>query len=188
MALAKHIQIARTQGVEAGLEAYMDTPSSKMHPAYKTITKKRTPQTKLDAYCTLFADQLGKIDQQTGVQQDRKNDAVQALTEQLAALQAQIDGLEGAEAEPEFDEVTVALANRLGVDPAKIAELGLVAAVAPSAPSIDVGVITKGEAWEVLSEADGNTDFPRPNDPTLPATNGQLYRLNVLGFLSIESE
>lgn len=191
MAVAKHIRIARTKGPEAGLDAYLNTPSSRLHPAYQTISRKRTPATKLAAYCELFADDLGKEPMRTPVAADAQVDVMQGLAEQLAALQTQIASIGQAPvAEPEFDDETLALAERIGVTPEQIEAIrGNARANAQATlPATQVNVITKGEAWEILSETlGGDPSLKGKNwDDDAEATNGQLYKLNTLGFLRIE--
>lgn len=194
VAVAKHIRIAREQGPEAGLEAYLATPSARLHPAFRAISKKRTPQTKLDAYCAQFADLLGDAPMRTPVQKDKQVDAIQGLMEQMQALQAQIESIaEADDDEDEYSDEILALAKATGAEPAEIAAkldgLGVVAQKRPSA-QVDEGVITKGEAWDILSEElGGDASLKGRNwDDSAPATNGQLYRLNTLGFLRLEVE
>lgn len=157
MALAKHIQVARTQGVEAGLEAYLDAPSSQRHPAYKRITRKRTPETQLAAYCEVFKDQLGKITPRLPQQQEAVENTIQEMI-QNAVAQA-LASVAGAEAP---------------------------AATSDGQVAVETEFITSGEAWEALIELGDDPDFPAPQNPERPATNGQLFRLNVnYGALSI---
>ena len=72
-ALAKHLKIARNEGVEAGLDAYMSAPISKQYPLFDEINRKRTINTKLAAYCNHF----GLVNDANGVIEDRKIDDVQ---------------------------------------------------------------------------------------------------------------
>lgn len=149
--LAKHIQIARTQGPEAGMEAYLNAPSSRRHPAYAAITRKRTPETRLAAYCKQFATQLDSITPRVPAVQEAHIGNVQEMIE---AIQAQIAALTGAPVEVEAEV------------------------------EAEVEFITAGAAWEALGADE--TFKPRgPANMAKPATNGQLYRLNALGRLTL---
>jgi len=159
--LAKHIQVARTQGVEAGLEAYMSAPSSRRHPNFAAITRKRTPETQLAAYCAAFAEKLGQIVPRVPEQQVRADDAMQTIIEQMNAIQARVAALVG-NGEVEAVEVEAVEVAR------------------------EVEFVTAGDAWKRLIELGDDPDFPAPRDMDKPATNGQLYRLNtVYGCVSI---
>lgn len=154
--LAKHLQVARTRGVEEGMEAYLSAPSSRRHPAYAEITRKRTQESRLNAYCKLFADKLGNINPRTPVQQERAMGDVQAIVE--AAVQQALAGIAG----------TVAPAADNG------------------SAEVEVEFITSGEAWKALIDLGDDPDFPAPQNPDRPATNGQLFRLNTVhGVLSL---
>lgn len=189
--VAKHIQIARSEGPEAGLEFYLDAPSSKRHPAYAEITRKRTPETRLAAYCRQFADQLGNIARPrvTGAA-DKRTDAVQNLAENLAALllkgQAEVEP--EPEPEPEVvenDNSLMAALSQLGIDVGQLtAAMGQ--SNAGTTTQTDVDFITSGDAWEALIKLGDDPDFPAPTNPERPATNGQLFRLNTVhGVLSL---
>jgi hypothetical protein len=149
---AKHVTIARTEGMEAGLEAFLGAPSSKLSPNYATIVGngKRKESTMLTAYCNLFADKVASIRPRALVERD--SDDRQSLIEQFEAF----------------------LAGRTG-EVEQIAET-------VTAPTATVG-ITSGEAWVAL----GSGEEFEPNDPSLPANNGQLYRLNKFGLISLNS-
>ena len=158
MKLAKHIQIARTQGPEAGLEFYLQTPASARHPQYAEITKRRNDKTRLAAYCSIYADQIG--DMTTEQQADDHADLVQTIA---TAVLAQLQGVE-AEVEP-----TV---------PATVIERGKAKAKGGrTKPAINV--ITREDAWLI---AGADPQF-KPSNGQAPANNGQLFRLNMMGKL-----
>jgi len=149
MALAKHIQVARTQGVEAGLEAYLHAPSSQRHPAFQKIMRKRTPDTRIAAYCELFKEQLGAITPRLPQQQDAVQDSIQQMIE--SAVKQALAGV-GAQA-PAAETVEVAEST--------------------------VEFLTSGDAWAALIELGDDPNFPAPQNPDRPATSGQLFRLNM---------
>lgn len=89
---AKHLVIARNEGPEAGLAAFMAAPSSKLSPNYALISKKRTGVSKLTAYCNIFGEKILAV--------KVRAQAVEAPTdaseesELIASLKAQIEALE----------------------------------------------------------------------------------------------
>lgn len=159
--VAKHIQIARTQGPEAGLEFYLSTPASARHPQYAEITKRRTDATRLAAYCSLYGDKIGEM--VTEQQADDHTDLVQTIAE---AVLAQLQGT--APSTPEPAPVTTVR--------------GITRKKGNRVPKAAVNVITREDAW-LAGGAD--PQFKPRNDGGAPANNGQLYRLNMLGLLVI---
>ena len=154
-AVAKHIQIARTQGPEAGLEFYLSTPASARHPQYAEITKRRTPKTQLAAYCSLYGDKIG--DMVTEQQADDHADLVQTIA---AAVVAQMTGIAPV-VEAETQEVPATVVKRSRV----------------KKPAVNV--ITREDAWLI---AGADPQF-KPSNGSAPANNGQLFRLNMMGKL-----
>lgn len=97
------------------------------------------------------------------------NDQITALTETVAAL-AQV--IMGDKDEP--------VASRKAPKAEKAA--GSSARKGSDRPQVvpGSGVISSGVAWKVLN---ASGDFNPPTNPNAPATNGQLYRLNVEGLM-----
>jgi len=157
MKLAKHIQIARTEGPEAGLEFYLASRVSARHPQYAEITKRRTDATRLAAYCSIYSDQIGQV--QTVQQADDHATLVQTIAE---AVMAQ---LQDARAEVETPPVIVGKTRttRKG-----------------RLPKTAISVLTREDAW--LAGGAAPKFKPRTNGDS-PANGGQLYRLNMLGKL-----
>jgi hypothetical protein len=159
MKLARHIQIARTEGVEAGMEAYLSAPISQRYPEYAEITKRRTDKTRLAAYCSIFGDRIGELT--TEQQADDHNDLVQTIAEAvLASLKATEAPVEQTVPAPVVNDGRSKRGSRL--------------------PKAAVNVITREDAW-LAGGADPQFK-PRTNGDQ-PANNGQLYRLNMLGKL-----
>jgi len=158
--LPKHILVARTQGVEAGMDAYMASPISKLHAPYKEIDRKRTAKSKLDTYCRLFAD---KLDGQTSdpVRADRAIGDLQALVEAtVARVLAQVEDGDVEFNDPDEAVVAPVIANRR--------------------KKAVTNTISAGAAWTAL----GADDAFKPKDLDKPANNGQLYAMNVRGMLA----
>ena len=143
--LAKHIVLAMEEGVEAGLEAYLKAPSSKMYPAYHKIAAKRTEATKLKAYCAIFR----LSNDSNGVIKEKTEDDIQKIVEEVAKLMGKVS-----------EPVIKSAKNK----------------------NTKIASITAGEAWVALGSG---PDF-EPSDKDRPANNGQLYRLNTLGLLSLK--
>jgi hypothetical protein len=108
---AKHVTIARTEGVEAGLEAYLAAPSSKLSPNYATIVGngKRKESTMLTAYCNLFADKIASI--RPRVLAERVADDRQSLIEQFEAFMAARNGTTEQIAEAVVAPVSVGITS-----------------------------------------------------------------------------
>jgi hypothetical protein len=158
--VAKHVQIARTNGPEAGLEFYLSTPASQRHPQYAEITKRRTDKTRLAAYCSIYADQIGALT--TEQQADDHNDLIQTIAE---AVMAQLSGIEVVEQVEEAPAIVRGKTKKGG-----------------KLPKVAINVITREDAW-LMGGADPQFK-PRSNGDS-PANNGQLYRLNVMGKLAL---
>jgi hypothetical protein len=170
--IAKHIQVALKDGPAAGMEVFLNAPSSKRWPSYKAISSKRTDKTRLAAYCKQFAGQLGGFVQpEVGVTVEaEEQDDVQTA---IAEIQAKIDALKNPQSIDDSEDE--------GAGSGVVIEAGSgQAGPVTSTVAAGSGLITRGIAWAVL-----NTDgtFPEPHDPDAPATNGQLYRLNVAGLM-----
>lgn len=154
---AKHILAARTNGPEAGLEVFMNAPISRRWPAYAEISKKRTDKTRLAAYCKIFGEQFEGRAVAPAVADQDIND-VQGVAEQLAALQAQLAALTGgAVVLEDSDDDAVVTSTEF---------------------------ITHDAAWQALG-SDPTYRARKVETRGEPATNGQLYRLNTAGSLSL---
>lgn len=153
--IAKHIMIARTQGVEAGFEAYLAAPSTKIHPAYQRIMKRRKPETRLAAYCAEFGDKIEAIT--PPVVAERHQDAVQDVAEAMIDVSV-------------FTPEQIIALRALGVN------------IPEPEAGVEVAFITRMEAWEA---AGADPTFKPKTDGDAPANNGQLYRLNMMGKLAI---
>jgi len=109
--IAAHLNIARIQGAQAGMLAYLGTPISKLSSQhYSTIMGKRTDNTRLAAYCKAF-----------GISQKAApivSDATATLQAQIEALQAQINGVKVdplVAMQAKIDELTAMLAGKAPV-------------------------------------------------------------------------
>lgn len=153
---AKHLVIAKTEGVEAGFDAFMAAPSSRLSPNYKAIMRKRSEDTRLKAYCDLFGDKIATV----RVPKPRDEDKIEALEQAIAMLVGKFG--------PEVEEV-------VNVRGEMIVE---------TIPAITLltseDFITADVAWDALGRG-----TKRPNDGAAPATNGQLWRLNTEGRLTL---
>lgn len=170
--IAKHILIAREQGEEAGMEAYLNDRMAQRYETCQRILRKRTFESQLAEYRKAFGEQIGNAAVESNpVIQERRVTDVQALVE--AAVQAALAGA----------GVVDAPAKR-GPDRPKGSK---------NKPKVDVtrtprvaltnGTISAGDAWEAL----GAQDEFKPKDLNKPANNGQLWRLNSQGLLALRS-
>lgn len=167
----KHILIARAEGPEAGLNAYMNGRGiNRLQDGFKTISKKRTEKSRLDAYCTIFADKLGAPLTRAEKRAAAANDVLNG--KRIGDVQAV------AEAAIEDEDAIIAAAVK-----AALASLGVVPAepVVEAKPVIE-GVIPCGEAWRRL----GADEAMKPSrDHSEPASQGQLWHLNARGELRL---
>lgn len=192
---AKHIQIARNDGPEAGLDFYLSQRLAKGQPAFEAIAKKRTAKGKLDAYCKAFADDLNVVPRTPKAPKaDLTNGGlIEALR---ALLTGETEEVEEVEDEPEDENPLIAQLRDAGFSDAIIASitdaLPGVTEVTTSTPGkakakstvkAKAGTLTAGDLWAAL----GSDDTMKPRDLTKPANNGQLYRANVEGLLSFTS-
>lgn len=220
--LANHIKVSREQGVEAGLEAYLASPASRLHAQWGEIVGagRRSDESMLKHYCRVFADQLGNTPRRIPAQQERYEGDVQTLAESITEqVQAQVAEMlakalggitpevDDTDDDQEGDLLVTAIMDEYDV-PEHTARKMLANGIEPTLdddedthsvrvtesevrngvrtsnrPRAPKGAITAGQAWEAL----GAGDRFKPNDPNVAANNGQLYRLNVSGLLSLRS-
>jgi hypothetical protein len=142
--------------MDAGLAAFMAAPSSRLSQNYDGIVSKRTPKTRLAAYCNIFGEKVSSLREPKG-----EVEQVSAPTDQQALIEAVLAALNGQAQAPvstdEDEEVTTI-----------------------EVPTSDE-FITSGVAWACL----GGSISP-PNDMTKAATNGQLFAMNSQGLFSAE--
>ena len=112
--IAAHLNIARIQGAQAGMLAYLGTPISKLSSQhYSTIMGKRTDNTRLAAYCNAFG-----ISQKAAPITPVYRGSKASLEAQIEALQAQINGVEVdplVAMQAKIDELTAMLAGKAPV-------------------------------------------------------------------------
>jgi hypothetical protein len=158
--VAKHIKVARERGAEAGLEVFLSAPISRRYPAYKRIVRKRTPEAQLREYCAIYGLSPEPVTE-TSVKKRSKAQRADVL-QLIAELLAQ----EFAEDEPEFeDEPEDEPEPKDEPEPVRTTPRG----------------ITREQAWMAL----GADPAYKPRNGDELATNGQLWRLNQAGLLSI---
>jgi hypothetical protein len=162
--VSKHIQIARTEGPEAGLAFYLQTPASARHPQYAQITKRRTDKTRLAAYCSIYADQIGNVENEAQAEGGLSDDDKREIAAMIAA------SLTGIEVVTETPTVPATVVER----GSKKARNG------KRMPKAAVNVITRHDAWLI---AGADPKFEPKANPDSPANNGQLFRLNMMGKL-----
>lgn len=190
MRVAKHIQIAREQGAQAGLEAFLAAPVSRQHDSYQEIMSKRKDSTRLQAYCNLFGvskepTQPPTTTRVNATRAARVNSGTAVAERPVAQEQAHNPG----DIQGDMFKMFQAFLASQGV----------------SAPSVDedddedfedtpnaaveddgdlIEFITHDEAWEALG-SDPAFRASKEERRIGPATNGQLFRLNELGLLRI---
>jgi hypothetical protein len=158
---AKHIHIARDFGVEKGFDAFMAAPSSRLSENYKAIARKRTPATKLQAYCDIFAEKIASVrPKKAAVQTTTTTDSAPKERDDLLAAVLALLTEGGVEVEMDVPEIV----QTIDVDSLAISD----------------EFITADMAWDALGRG-----TKRPNDGSAPATNGQLWRLNNEGRLNL---
>jgi hypothetical protein len=203
--LPKHIKIAREEGFEAGMEAYMSAPISKQHSGYAQIKACRTVGTKTRKYKELFGSTVGVIKTPfNGPEQaqaeipsalDIQTIVQQAVAAALAAINA--TQVEAVEAEP----VKVARTKRrakaagytlsnedvwmlLGSNP----KFKRIANDFPAVPALLWRANQEGVFERVYTKMDGwvatgrNSKY-EPNDKAAACSGRVLYRMNKSGLL-----
>lgn len=215
MKLAQHIKIARREGVEAGLEAYLASPGSRLHKErYNDIAKRRTSKTRLEAYCRVFAKELGDAPSRIPVVQEQYDADVQGIVE-AAVAQAlrgilgntpQVGTTDEPDEDTEGEMMVSAIMDEYGV-PENVARKLFADGITVEIDDTDdndthsvrvpTSVANRGKRTRKAPEgaitageawvALGGGDTFEPNDPDKEANNGQLYRLNVSGLLQLRS-
>jgi len=154
---ARHVEVALTEGAQAGLDTFLTTAVSKRSPNYAKIVGngRRTPATMLKHYCAIFnVEQAPSNDVTQGMVTDDK----QAIAEALAALIARFNAIEGND-EPVVDEPEVEF------DAIVTCET----------------FITEDVAWSVLGQGVARPGVTRRAEA---ATNSQLWRMNTTEVFS----
>lgn len=88
---AKHLVIARNEGMDAGLAAFMAAPSSRLSKNYGEIMKRRNDKTKLAAYCNIFGEKVASV-RASGVEAE----AVAPVMDTQALIEAVLAALNGS--------------------------------------------------------------------------------------------
>lgn len=178
--MPKHLFIAQQQGPLAGMRSFLEStkqiPLPQVVEKRKAILAKRTDDTRVAAYCKVF----GLDSKRKGANVRKSADVVaepqgKVITttdgQQFLILDGKIVSFESASTDE--DEV---------VEDEPVVETPKVTKRNSRKPKGGSTLfISKGAAWEIL----GADPTFEPNDPTAPATNGQLYRLNQAGRLSL---
>lgn len=166
--IARHILIAREQGAEAGMEAYLNDRMAQRYETCQRIMRKRTFESQLAEYRKAFGEQIGV--EGNRVIQERKVTDVQALVE--AAVKAALAGAAVVDApvEKRGPGRPKGSKNKPKPDVTHTTQVAL-----------RNGTISAGDAWEALGAQE---DF-KPKDLNKPANNGQLWRLNSQGLLAL---
>lgn len=167
---AKHLFISKTQGPEQGMESFLSSTKQIKLPQVvakrKAILSKRTPETRLAAYCSVFKIKGAQIRKATEVVESAVvNEEPVEASNFITAL----DGRRFLLVDGKAVEVTNITEDHASFEP--VEPVGVVI----------TDVITKGEAWEAL----GADEKFAPNDPSLAAGGRYLHRLNELGLLRI---
>lgn len=167
---AKHIQVARDSGMDAGMEAFLAAPSSKLSPNYATIVGngRRGQASMLKHYCSVFGTTVERTRPSKGsntVLTERVIDDKQAILE--------------------------AIADRLGLDVDTLASLTIGSEddeehsirVEADALVTSPEFLTRDVAWALLG---ASIERPAVANRAEAASNGQMWRVNSDGLLSAE--
>lgn len=164
---AKHIQVARDNGVEAGLASFLTAPSSKLSPNYPKIVGngRRSAASQVKAYESCFGATIAKT---------RPSKRVNAVIAERTISKKQ--------------ELIEGLAEALGMDASAVEALMIGAGNEEHSVAVESDVvandefITRDVAWTLLG---ANPEFrSTPANRGEAASNGQMYRLNAEGLLS----
>lgn len=163
---AKHIQMARDNDMEVGLQAFLAAPSSKLSPNYATIVGngRRSDASMLKAYCNIFGDKVAST---------RPSKAA-VVTNSVVT-----DMIAG-----DRQSLIEAIAERLGIDVSQLT----IGETVEDEDDLDAIVtndefITRDVAWSVLGRG---VDRPQVTSRPETASNAQLWRINERGLFSAE--
>lgn len=173
---AKHIQVARDAGMEAGLASFLSAASSKLSPNYPLVVGngRRSDASKLKAYTSCFGATVAKTRPSKGnnvVIQERLIEDVQTAAE--ATVEAQ-------EVNPALIKLLAAQLGQSESEVMSILGIEVEAEVESDLVSTDE-YITRDVAWMLLG---GNPEFRSTvANRGEAASSGQMFRLNAEGKL-----
>lgn len=163
---AKHIQIARDEGMEAGLTAFLSAQASRLSPNWQTVVGngRRSDTSMLKHYESCFSATVGKTRASKGtnpVLNERTIDDKQALIEQIAES-----------------------LGSLGIDAGALSALMISEQVEEVESDLvsNSEYITRDVAWMLLGANDEFRSTPANRGEV--ASSGQLFRLNAEGLIS----
>lgn len=171
--MSKHVDIARSEGIEAGLAAFLKAPASRIHGSYHEIVACKTQAQKVARYKKLYKDQIGAAPKAPSV----KSESLTSLTEEFNEMKALLKRLTSSVEVSEPAEVVEVVKPKRGRKPRSLSAQAT--AVIQAANTKRTFNYSKHDIWVLLGS---NPDITLTN-PDEAATAKMLWRANQEGVL-----